>query len=49
MLYNGGHGLDDNAGRGLRRVRASVDTRNWKPAKLPVEEVSLNVVGQRRR
>ena len=43
------HGLEDNAGRGLRRVRASVDTGDSEPVKLPPEEMSLNVVEQGRR
>ena len=42
------HGLEDNASRSLRRLRASVDTRNGEPAELPVEEVPLDPVGQRR-
>lgn len=43
------HGLEDNAGRGMRRLRTSLDTRNGEPAKLSVEEVPLDPVGQRRR
>jgi hypothetical protein len=42
------HGLDENAGRRLRRVRASVDTGVGKSAKLPFEEMSLNLVEQGR-
>ena len=37
-----------NAGRSLRRVRASVDTRNGEPAKLPIQEVPINSVEQGR-
>ena len=40
------HGLEDNAGRGMRRLRTSVDTRNGEPAELSVKAVSLNVVEQ---
>gem|GEM_PF-5874838 len=43
------HGLEDNAGRGMRRLRTSVDTRNGEPAELSVKAVSLNIVEQRRR
>jgi hypothetical protein len=42
------HGLDENAGRRMRRVRASLDTGDREPAKLPLEEVSYNALGQRR-
>src|ERR1700675_4326194 len=48
ILYNGSHGLDENASRRLRRVRAQVDTRDREPAQLSVEEVSLNLMEQRR-
>ena len=40
--------MEDNAGRRLRRLRASVDTRNREPAKLPLQEVPLNLVEQGR-
>jgi hypothetical protein len=42
------YGLDDNADRGMRRLRTSVDTRNGEPAELSVKAVSLNIVEQRR-
>src|ERR1700757_1150959 len=41
------HGVENDAGRCLRRMRASVDTRNGEPAELPVEEVPLDPMGQR--
>jgi len=43
------HGLDENADRGMRRLRAQMDTGDREPAELPVEEVPLDSVGQRRR
>jgi hypothetical protein len=43
------YGLDDNADRGMRRLRTPVDTRNGEPAELSVKAVSLNIVEQRRR
>ena len=42
------HGLEDNASCGMRRLRAQVDTGDREPAELPVEEVPLDSLGQRR-
>src|SRR6516162_5652245 len=43
--------MEDDAGRRMRQVRASVDTRNRQPYKLPVEGVPFDAVeqGGRRR
>lgn len=40
--------MEDNADRRLRRLRPQVDSGESEPAQLPVKEMSLNVVGQRR-
>ena len=39
------YGLEDNAGRGLRCVRAQMDTGDGEPSQLSFEEVSVNSVG----
>ena len=41
--------MEDYADRGVRRLRASVDTRDQEPAKLSFQEMSLDSLGQRRR
>ena len=38
------YGLDDNADRGMRRLRTSVDTRNGEPAELSFQKMPLNPV-----
>jgi hypothetical protein len=43
------HGLDENADRRMRRLRAQVDTGDREPAKLPVQEMPLDSLGQGRR
>jgi hypothetical protein len=40
--------MDENAGRRLRRMRASLDTGEQESAELPFEKVSLNFVEQGR-
>jgi len=43
------YGLEDNAGCSVRRMRAQVDTGDREPAKLSLQEVSVNPVEQGRR
>ena len=49
LLLQSGDGLENHAGCRLRCLRAQVDTGEREPAKLPLQEVPLNPVGQRWR
>jgi hypothetical protein len=39
-------GLEEDAGCGVRRVWAQVDTGIGEPAKLPIQEMPLDAMGQ---
>jgi len=41
--------LEDNGSRRMRRLRASLDTRDQGAAELPKQKVSFHVLEQRRR
>ena len=42
------HGVEGDAGRRMRRLRAPMDTGDPEPAELPLEEVPLNAMEQGR-
>jgi hypothetical protein len=48
IMYNRGHGLENDEDRGLRCLRPLLDTAGGAPAALRQSKVSINAVGQGR-